>query len=418
MIDAVGAALSYAHSKGILHRDIKPSNVLLAPDGGIYLADFGLARIAQSGESTLSSDMLLGTPHYISPEQAQGQQEPRRRAPISIPWGGDVRARGRAGALQRRHPVLHHPRPHLHAAADAAPDQPERARPRSNGCCSRRWPRTARTGTRTWIPRSKRSAPPSVRRLRLPPQAQGIGDHGSIACGTVCLQKGNAGGKKPPQWKRIPKWLLILGAVFACGCLCLGAVVVAGQASDRQHQRATQTALAQTPAFRSVPSTLRTFPPRQAQNSPRDSPFRRMRATPGTPLQQGFVLLDQGNPDAANQVVQRSAADDARRTGRSDRPGRAKTRVARPMDHGRKVLPEGGSEPYAERRVAARSPAKKFSSTSPKRRMARICSTGWLINCPNGRSRRPPTGGGWTRFPPNPQDGEPYIRSAIDLARQ
>jgi serine/threonine-protein kinase len=75
VVDAVGAALSYAHSKGILHRDIKPSNVLLAPDGGIYLADFGLARIAQSGESTLSSDMLLGTPHYISPEQAQGKKD-------------------------------------------------------------------------------------------------------------------------------------------------------------------------------------------------------------------------------------------------------------------------------------------------------------------------------------------------------
>ena len=58
--------------KGILHRDIKPSNVLLTPDGDIYLADFGLARIAQSGESTLSTDMMLGTPHYISPEQAQG----------------------------------------------------------------------------------------------------------------------------------------------------------------------------------------------------------------------------------------------------------------------------------------------------------------------------------------------------------
>jgi serine/threonine protein kinase len=72
VIEPVGAALSYAHSKGILHRDIKPSNVLLTPEGGIYLADFGLARIAQSGESTLSSDMLLGTPHYISPEQAQG----------------------------------------------------------------------------------------------------------------------------------------------------------------------------------------------------------------------------------------------------------------------------------------------------------------------------------------------------------
>lgn len=61
--------------QGVLHRDIKPSNVLLAADGQIYLADFGLARIAQSGESTLSSDMIMGTPQYISPEQAMGKKD-------------------------------------------------------------------------------------------------------------------------------------------------------------------------------------------------------------------------------------------------------------------------------------------------------------------------------------------------------
>lgn len=75
VVEAVGAALSYAHERGILHRDIKPSNVLLSKEGPIYLADFGLARIAQAGESTLSADMMLGTPQYISPEQARGERE-------------------------------------------------------------------------------------------------------------------------------------------------------------------------------------------------------------------------------------------------------------------------------------------------------------------------------------------------------
>jgi len=74
IIDAVGEALSYAHSKGFLHRDIKPSNILLGSDGSIYLADFGLAKIASTGASTLSGDMLMGTPHYISPEQARGMK--------------------------------------------------------------------------------------------------------------------------------------------------------------------------------------------------------------------------------------------------------------------------------------------------------------------------------------------------------
>ena len=73
IMEAIGAALGYAHDRGVLHRDIKPSNVLITPEGRIYLADFGLARIAEAGQSTLSSDMMLGTPHYISPEQARGE---------------------------------------------------------------------------------------------------------------------------------------------------------------------------------------------------------------------------------------------------------------------------------------------------------------------------------------------------------
>ncbi len=75
IVDAVGGALAYAHKEGVLHRDVKPSNVLLSPDGSIYLADFGLARMAQAGASTLSKDVMLGTPQYISPEQGQGGRD-------------------------------------------------------------------------------------------------------------------------------------------------------------------------------------------------------------------------------------------------------------------------------------------------------------------------------------------------------
>lgn len=69
---AVASGLDYAHNQGVLHRDIKPSNILLTDDGNVYIADFGLARITQAGESTLSQDMIMGTPQYISPEQAKG----------------------------------------------------------------------------------------------------------------------------------------------------------------------------------------------------------------------------------------------------------------------------------------------------------------------------------------------------------
>ncbi|NWF67911.1 MAG: protein kinase [Chloroflexi bacterium] len=75
IMTAIADALTYAHKQGVLHRDIKPSNIIIAPDGTPYLTDFGLARIAQAGASTMSADVMLGTPQYISPEQAKGVKE-------------------------------------------------------------------------------------------------------------------------------------------------------------------------------------------------------------------------------------------------------------------------------------------------------------------------------------------------------
>ncbi len=68
----VAGALTYAHQHGVLHRDVKPSNIVIGTDGNVYLTDFGLARMAQMSASTMSQDMILGTPQYISPEQASG----------------------------------------------------------------------------------------------------------------------------------------------------------------------------------------------------------------------------------------------------------------------------------------------------------------------------------------------------------
>jgi serine/threonine-protein kinase len=82
IVSSIGSALEYAHAQGLLHRDIKPSNIMIDHAGQVFLTDFGLARMAQASESTLSRDMMLGTPQYISPEQAMGDHNLDARTDI------------------------------------------------------------------------------------------------------------------------------------------------------------------------------------------------------------------------------------------------------------------------------------------------------------------------------------------------
>lgn len=69
----IAAALDYSHTRNFIHRDIKPENVLIRSDGSTALADFGIARSATSHTKMTGTGMSIGTPYYMSPEQARGR---------------------------------------------------------------------------------------------------------------------------------------------------------------------------------------------------------------------------------------------------------------------------------------------------------------------------------------------------------
>jgi serine/threonine protein kinase/Tol biopolymer transport system component len=133
LLEPVAQALDHAHSNRIIHRDIKPSNIMIGRERTIYLTDFGLARSADPAAMATAAGMVLGTPEYMSPEQAQGLSEIGPPTDIyalgivvyqmltgALPFSGETTMMTLFARLKQPPRLLHELRPDINPAVAAA----------------------------------------------------------------------------------------------------------------------------------------------------------------------------------------------------------------------------------------------------------------------------------------------------------
>lgn len=123
VVGQVAAALDYAHQQGVVHRDVKPANIFVGKGDQVTLTDFGIAKAASDSEQLTRTGMLMGTPEYMAPEQAEGGPVDHRTDLYAL---GIVLYQMLAGRVPFRSTTPHAT---LHAVIYEAPPPPQQLNP-------------------------------------------------------------------------------------------------------------------------------------------------------------------------------------------------------------------------------------------------------------------------------------------------
>jgi predicted Ser/Thr protein kinase len=100
-------ALGHAHKRGIVHRDVKPANIMLETDGRVVLTDFGISKALEGGSALTGTGAIIGTPHYMAPEQAKGLEVDGRADQYSLAVVGHQILTGKQPFEGSSHSILY-----------------------------------------------------------------------------------------------------------------------------------------------------------------------------------------------------------------------------------------------------------------------------------------------------------------------
>ncbi len=322
ILRSVADALDYAHQHELVHRDIKPGNIIIGPTGQVTLTDFGIARAAQETRLT-TAGTIMGTPEYMSPEQAWGEDVDYHTDLYSLAvvayemLSGRVPFRGttpHAVLYKQIHeppPPIHETRPDLPASVDVVLVKALAKEP------SKRYSTvTAFVDELTQALQGRVIAPPE----EPPTQAMAPAEVPPASAQPTPTEAAPAPGQRPkakpvPSRRLLPRWLWALGGLavllLAVGLVWLG-LSGGGGSTPTPSSQATQR-----PAATLTPSPLGTQRP-EATPTLRPTPARAVHecADPAgcviiqgdEPILIGYMLLLSG-PDEALGIAARNSLE-------------------------------------------------------------------------------------------------------------